>query len=73
MSTNGERTAAVVRELRELGVRIAIDDFGTGYNSLAMLRAYVVDTLKLDKCFVADIANSAVDHAIRVRRRGGRA
>ena len=64
MSTNIERAAAVVRELRALGVRIAVDDFGTGYNSLAMLRSFVVDTLKLDICFVAEIATSQVDQAI---------
>ena len=64
MSTNIERTAAVVEALRAGGVRIAIDDFGTGYNSLATLRSHVVDTLKLDMCFVAGIATSAVDQAI---------
>ena len=64
ISINIERTAAVVKELHDLGVRIAIDDFGTGYNSLAILRSYVVDTLKLDMCFVADIAKSTVDQAI---------
>jgi len=64
MSTNVERTAAVVEELRASGVRIAIDDFGTGYNSLATLRSNVVDTLKLDICFVAGIASSPIDQAI---------
>jgi len=49
MTVDIERTAAVVRELHTR-VRIAIDDFGTGYNSLATLRSYVVDTLKLDMC-----------------------
>jgi diguanylate cyclase (GGDEF)-like protein/PAS domain S-box-containing protein len=64
MSTNLERTAAVVETLRSRGVRFAIDDFGTGYNSLATLRSNTVDTLKLDMCFVADIATSPVDQAI---------
>jgi EAL domain-containing protein (putative c-di-GMP-specific phosphodiesterase class I) len=64
MSANIGRAAAVVRELRELGVRIAIDDFGTGYNSLATLRSFVIDTLKLDSCFVADVATNLVDQAI---------
>jgi EAL domain-containing protein (putative c-di-GMP-specific phosphodiesterase class I) len=64
MTVNVERTAAVVRELHDFGVRIAIDDFGTGYNSLATLRSYVVDTLKLDMCFVVDIVKSSVDAAI---------
>ena len=64
MWANVARTAAVVRELRDLGIRFAIDDFGTGYNSLATLRSFVVDTLKLDMCFVSDIATSVVDQAI---------
>ena len=64
MSANIGLAAAVVRELREVGVRIAVDDFGTGYNSLATLRSFVIDTLKLDICFVTDIATSAVDQAI---------
>jgi diguanylate cyclase (GGDEF)-like protein/PAS domain S-box-containing protein len=64
MTVNVERTAAVVRELHDFGVRIAIDDFGTGYNTLATLRSYVVDTLKLDMCFVVDIVKSSVDQAI---------
>jgi EAL domain-containing protein (putative c-di-GMP-specific phosphodiesterase class I) len=64
MSRNAERTSAVIEEVRKIGVRVAIDDFGTGYNTLATLRSNVVDTLKLDMCFVTDIATSAVDQAI---------
>jgi len=64
VGANIEGDAAVVRRLRDLGVRIAVDDFGTGYNSLATLRRYAVDTLKLDRCFVTEIAHSQVDRAI---------
>ncbi len=64
ISANIEYNAAVVKELRALGVRIAVDDFGIGYNSLATLRSYVVDTLKLDMCFVTDIVENPVDRAI---------
>jgi diguanylate cyclase (GGDEF)-like protein/PAS domain S-box-containing protein len=64
ITANAERAALVVQELHALGVRIAVDDFGIGYNALAALHSNVVDTLKLDGCFVAGIANSPVDQAI---------
>jgi diguanylate cyclase (GGDEF)-like protein len=64
ITANIDHNAAVVKELRMLGVRIAIDDFGTGYNSLSTLKFFEVDTLKLDMCFVTEIAGNPVDRAI---------
>ncbi|WP_116364621.1 EAL domain-containing protein [Parahaliea mediterranea] len=53
-----------LNRLRDIGVRVAIDDFGTGYASLEYLRHLDVDVLKIDKCFIDDIIDSAGDRAI---------
>src|SRR4029077_14113693 len=44
-------------ELHRLGVRMAIDDFGTGYASLAYLRQFPLDIIKIDPSFVAGLGH----------------
>ncbi len=53
---NPEETARRLRAIKDLGVRIAIDDFGTGYSSFAHLQRFPVDTLKIDRSFICQLA-----------------
>ena len=56
-----DKALVVMRELKELGVRIAIDDFGTGYSSLSYLKQLPFDVLKIDRCFTSGVLEGGVD------------
>ncbi len=61
---NPEATSSLLHDLRQLGVNLSIDDFGTGYSSMAYLRQLPVQSLKIDRVFIADLHQNSKDEAI---------
>ena len=61
---DAEATIGTLRVLKKMGVRISVDDFGTGYSSLSYLKRFPIDSLKIDKSFVRDLAIGSDNQAI---------
>ena len=70
--SNPHATERMLRQLREIGVKISLDDFGTGHSSLSYLRTFPFDVLKIDKSFVDQISDpvscSIVETILRLAR-----
>lgn len=54
----------MIRRLKKRGIRVNVDDFGTGHSSLAYLKRFHIDKLKIDPSFVANLLDDADDSAI---------
>lgn len=59
-----DSTIATLRELKDMGIKITLDDFGTGVYSLAYLKHFPIDMLKIDKSFVQNALTNPTDAAI---------
>jgi len=61
---NVARAIRVLDAIQSRGIRIAIDDFGTGHSSMSLMKQFPIDTIKIDRSFVRDLAEDPEDQAI---------
>lgn len=61
-----EASITKMNDLKAIGVQISIDDFGTGYSSLSYLKQFPFDTLKIDQCFIRNMASDSKNQAIAI-------
>ena len=52
---------SILEDLRGIGCKISIDDFGTGYSSMSYLKRLAIDTIKIDRSFIADLPDDSND------------
>jgi len=61
---NVKSTVAIMKRLKDMGVRLSIDDFGTGYSSLNYLKQFPIDQIKIDLSFVRNVTTDPHDASI---------
>jgi EAL domain-containing protein (putative c-di-GMP-specific phosphodiesterase class I) len=55
---NRQEALRILNELKDLGVHVSMDDFGTGYSALSYLQCFPFEKIKIDRCFVTDLASN---------------
>jgi diguanylate cyclase (GGDEF)-like protein len=61
---NVSRAVKLLDAIQSRGIRLAIDDFGTGYSSMSLMKQFPIDTIKIDRSFVRNLADDCEDQAI---------
>ena len=61
---NIENNMQILKQLRDLGIKLAIDDFGAGYSTLSHLARLPINTIKIDQLFAVNIMKNPHDAAI---------
>ncbi|MGO4273769.1 putative bifunctional diguanylate cyclase/phosphodiesterase, partial [Paenibacillus sp. TAF58] len=64
ITMNLDRATMLLSKLKGIGVSISIDDFGTGFSSLAYLKNFPIDRIKIDRTFIKDLSNDISDQNI---------
>ncbi len=62
--SDAEQSLAVMKRLKQMGLRLSVDDFGTGHSSLSYVKNFPLDELKIDKSFVQHMRQSKGDQQI---------
>jgi diguanylate cyclase (GGDEF)-like protein/PAS domain S-box-containing protein len=59
-----EGAAALLRRIKDLGIRLAVDDFGSGYSTLRQIASFPIDVIKIDKLFASGVLTDTRDAAV---------
>jgi diguanylate cyclase len=62
--SDAEESVHILEAISRMGVLVSVDDFGTGYSSMSYLRRFPIDKLKIDRCFVEQMATRPDDASI---------
>ena len=64
LMSDATRAVEALEEISAMGIQVSMDDFGTGYSSLSYIKRFPIDTIKIDRSFVSDIATNPDDAEI---------